>query len=241
MYDSQACSFKFDNNSSVVTITNYMPFGQEVLSDGVVYTSNFSADQGTLTAEQNNNLYAIYYYSYLANLFNLKQRLTNVKCYLPISLIVSLKLNDRLIIRDKRYLINDIKTDLTTGEVELTLLNDFRPILNPIIPTIPNSGGSFVLPVQLPNKVVEVDLSSVAGATFSTSTITTDTNVTVTVGANPTTYYNRITEDGNSRVTEVFEDSRITEEYAMQTIDITHTYTITTGTTYTETIYIQQL
>ena len=241
MYDSQACSFKFDNNSSVVTITNYMPFGQEVYHNGTIFTSNFSSDQGTLTGEKDNNLYATYYYSYLANLFNLKQRLTNVKCYLPISLIVSLKLNDRLIIRDKRYIINDIKTDLTTGEVDLTLLNDFRPIMNPTLPIIQNGGSSFILPVQVPNKVVQVDLSSVAGATFSTSTITTDTNVTVTIGANPTTYYNRITEDGNSRVTEVFEDTRITEEYAVQDIDITHTYTTTTGTTYTETIYIQQL
>jgi len=53
----------------------------------------------------------------------------------PISLINALKLNDRLIIRDKRYIINSFTTDLTTGEVDLELLNDFRvasSVPNPI-------------------------------------------------------------------------------------------------------------
>jgi hypothetical protein len=47
---------------------------------------------------------------------------------MPISLITNLKLNDRLIIRDKRYLINSFTTDLTTGVVDLDLLTDFRTI-----------------------------------------------------------------------------------------------------------------
>jgi hypothetical protein len=61
-------------------------------------------------------------------LFDPKNRLTNVKVVLPISILTSLQLNDRLIIRDKRYIINDFKTNLTTGETIFNLLNDFIPI-----------------------------------------------------------------------------------------------------------------
>ena len=42
---------------------------------------------------------------------------------------INLSLNDRLIIRDKRYIINDFSVNLATGEAKLTLLNDFRRIL----------------------------------------------------------------------------------------------------------------
>jgi hypothetical protein len=47
---------------------------------------------------------------------------------LPISILTNLGLNDRLIIRDKRYIINDIRTEITSGEAQLTLYNDFRDI-----------------------------------------------------------------------------------------------------------------
>jgi hypothetical protein len=33
-----------------------------------------------------------------------------------------------VIIRDKRYIINDMQTNLTTGEATLKLLNDFMPV-----------------------------------------------------------------------------------------------------------------
>ena len=68
--------------------------------------------------------------NYLQQLFNYKNRLTSIKANFPTSLITNLKLNDRLIIRDKRYIINNIKTNLTSGEVDLELLNDFREISN---------------------------------------------------------------------------------------------------------------
>jgi hypothetical protein len=54
--------------------------------------------------------------------------LLKVKTILPVRLLTTLKLNDRLVIRDKRYLINEMQSDLTTGEVNFTLINDFNPI-----------------------------------------------------------------------------------------------------------------
>lgn len=235
MYDSQSCSFKFDNNTTVATITNYMPFGQEVFANGSVYTSNFSSHAGTLTGEQNNTLFATYYFSYLANLFNLKQRLTTVRMILPISLVTSIKLNDRVIIRDKRYIINNITTDLTTGEVNAILLNDFRPIMTAPQISISSSGGTYSYPVNVPNGASQVDLSSTtSGVTITPSTMTTTGYVDLYVPANPTSLDVRITESGDIRITED-GSQRITEEYTSVLVDITHTYN---GTS--ETIYLIQ-
>jgi hypothetical protein len=41
---------------------------------------------------------------------------------------LGIALNDRLVIRNKRYLINSFTTDLTTGETDLELLTDYRGV-----------------------------------------------------------------------------------------------------------------
>ena len=104
-------------------------FGQDTNVGGVDYSLNFAPETSTyLGIPIQQSLFATYYFDYLANLFDSKNRLTNVKVVLPISILTSLQLNDRLIIRDKRYIINDFKTNLTTGETIFNLLNDFIPI-----------------------------------------------------------------------------------------------------------------
>ena len=105
-------------------------FGQDTNVGGVDYSLNFAPETSTyLGIPIDQSLFATYYFDYLANLYDPKNRLTNVKAVLPISILTSLKLNDRLIIRDKRYIINDFKTSLTTGETTFNLLNDFIPII----------------------------------------------------------------------------------------------------------------
>ena len=105
-------------------------FGQDTNVGGIDYSLNFAPETSTyLGIPIQQSLFATYYFDYLANLFDPKNRLTNVKAVLPISILTSLQLNDRLIIRDKRYIINDFKTSLTTGETTFNLLNDFIPIL----------------------------------------------------------------------------------------------------------------
>lgn len=105
-------------------------FGQDTNVGGIDYSLNFSPETSTyLGVPIQQSLFATYYFDYLANLFDPKNRLTNVKAVLPISILTTLKLNDRLIIGNKRYIINDFKTKLTTGETTFNLLNDFIPIV----------------------------------------------------------------------------------------------------------------
>jgi hypothetical protein len=121
---------KFYDGSTESTITSLAVFGQDLYYNNQVYSLNFSSDTSTWTGELvDNSLFAIYYFGYLSNLFNTKNRLTKIKAFFPIGLITSLRLNDRLVIQDKRYIINTINSDITTGEVSLELINDFRPII----------------------------------------------------------------------------------------------------------------
>jgi hypothetical protein len=105
-------------------------FGQDTNVGGIDYSLNFAPETSTyLGIPIQQSLFATYYFDYLANLFDPKNRLTNVKAVLPISILTTLQLNDRLIIGNKRYIINDFKTKLTTGETTFNLLNDFIPIV----------------------------------------------------------------------------------------------------------------
>lgn len=122
------------------TAHNYTMFGQDYTSTANVdYSLNFAPETSTYHLYPiQQSLFATYYYQYLANLYNVKNRLTTYKTILPISLLTGLKLNDRVIIRDKRYIINDMNCNLVSGEVTLRLLNDFMPVSpDDIIPPLP--------------------------------------------------------------------------------------------------------
>jgi len=175
-------------------ITGYVPFGQdsEILIQGGIFplTLNFGVEISSFyNVENPNTLYSLYYQSYLSNLYNPKNRLVKVKTVLPISLLTQLQLNDRLIIRDKRYLINEMQSDLTTGDVDFTLINDFASV-NPIIYTPSPAGGSVhSMAILFTNGVSQVRVSKSANAsnvTLSSVLFTSEGYLTVTVPANAT-------------------------------------------------------
>ncbi len=184
-YDNQTVDFKF-NNGSNVTITSYTPFGQDLYYNNNDLTLNFAPETSSLLLTPvQQTLFAQYYFSYLFNLYNLKQRLINVKTKLPISLLTGLKLNDRLIIRDKRYIINDMNSNLTTGEVNFSLYLDFRPMINKVpFYNVPTSGGSVVTAINLPNGGGSAVLTpSSSDLVLSAYTLTTSSNITATTPA----------------------------------------------------------
>ena len=60
----------------------------------------------------------------LVDVFNNKSRLTKVKAYLPLRILLNFTLADRFDINGKRYKINSIETNLATGESNIELLNE---------------------------------------------------------------------------------------------------------------------
>lgn len=146
----------FTDGSSLFQTNDYMMFGQDLTDNGIKYSTNFAPETSSywLTPIQQ-SIFATYYFPYLTNLFNPKNRLTTIKANLPVSILTGLQLNDRLIIRDKRYLINEMKTNLVTGETTFQLLNDFMPVMPARIintePNVPSVGVPIIFPQLAPN------------------------------------------------------------------------------------------
>ena len=182
-------SFYFNNGSSTSQVTQYMPLTNQTTYNNATFSNHFAVEGSPFDATYiTNTLYSQYYDSYLKNLYNQKNRLTNVKALFPISLLTSLKLNDRLIIRDKRYVINEMKVNLTTGDVDLALINDFRAVANVNIPV--QSALQSVVEVPLfPNGFQSFDYQTVDpifGLVAATTSTDEDTLINITIPANTT-------------------------------------------------------
>ena len=123
------CSFYFNDGATSSEILNYAAFGQETEQNTSKYSMNFGQELSSLTLDPiNDSLYQTYYQPYLVNLFNSKTRIVTVNCILPIDILTKLTLDDAIIIRDKKYRINDMVTDLITGLVKLVLISDWIPV-----------------------------------------------------------------------------------------------------------------
>ena len=174
-------------------ITGYVPFGQDseiLFETGLIpLTLNFGEEISSFYLENNpNTIYALYYRDYLVNLYNPKNRLVKVKTILPVSLLTNLQLNDRLIIRDKRYLINEMQSDLTTGDVNFTLINDFAQV-KPIklVDTPTGTGNTLRFAILFTNGANVVDITKSANAsnvTLSNAKFTSEGYLDVTVPTN---------------------------------------------------------
>lgn len=128
-YESLSSSedFYMHNGSTASLKTRYKVFGQDVAYQGYAHSLNFGNEYSDyLGYVVNKSLYSDYYSDYLYNLFNIKSRMAKVTMKLSYPELISLKLNDRIIIRDKRYIINQFTTDMDTFESKFELIQDFR-------------------------------------------------------------------------------------------------------------------
>ncbi|NRA82002.1 MAG: fibronectin type III domain-containing protein, partial [Pseudoalteromonas sp.] len=87
-------------------------------------TINFGAEVNEFELVTNyNSLFEIYYSNYIQRVFNPLTRLHKITAYLRPDFIIDYKLNDTLIINNRKYNINDIKVNLNTRKAELNLIN----------------------------------------------------------------------------------------------------------------------
>ena len=232
---------KFYDGTTYQDIGSFAQFGQDFTYQNTKYSLNFGAENSVIHLETiQQGLYAEYYYPYLLNLFNLKNRLVYVKTNLPISLLTNLKLNDRIIIRDKRYIINEMKSNLTTGEVNFSLYLDFRLFEGNQILTPDKNAQCLDIPIRMINGAIQAEITTdFAGVTITPSTIYISETVQVCIPANPNSPSYLLAENSDILTTEEWQNF-ITEESSIQVIVLTVTYTFGDGSTTTQLITILQ-
>lgn len=239
--DLSAHPIKFYNGAGHDNIDSFAQFGQDLTYINTKYSLNFGAENSVIHLETiQQGLYAEYYFSYLVNLYNLKNRLTHVKTNLPISLLTNLQLNDRLIIRDKRYIINEMKSNLTTGEVNFSLYLDFRQLeaLPPITPD--KEAQCLDIPIKMVNGAISATITTTfGGVTITPSTITSAQTISVCIPENTNSTQYILAENGDFLITEEWQNL-ITENSAVQVIVLTITYTLSDGSTVVKTQTILQ-
>ena len=251
MYDETSATFRYDDGSfptAIQDLTEYMPFGQDMTLNGENYTLNFNAEISTFTLQvEQNTLFAEYYFGYLTNLFSLKNRRTTLKANIPVSFLTSLRLNDRLVIRDRRYIIESMQSNLNSGDVNFVLINDFRPVLSdpgsqPEKPVpMPEAAGCVDVKILLPLNCVQADITtSDPGVTITPSTLTSDGFVEVCIPANDNTNLLKTEDDADYVNTEDLADRIKTEDNDAQIYTLLVTYTFQNGLVSTTNIYINQ-
>jgi hypothetical protein len=98
------------NARTAATVTKTLNFGTEV--------------DPYLLQGFNQGLYNTYWSDYITDLYDTSRRVFMYKAQMPLGVMLALKLNDKLTIGERNYIINQVKLNLTTGEAQLELLND---------------------------------------------------------------------------------------------------------------------
>lgn len=123
---SPIIGFKEDDGT-VTALSNQLntPNNTNSLEDNTKQSINFSAVLSTYNfGLMLNTLYSSFYSDYITDMFNNQRRVYVFDAIIPNFILANIKLNDRLIISNRRYIINSINSNLTTGKTKLELLND---------------------------------------------------------------------------------------------------------------------
>jgi len=98
-----------------------MPKNAHLNIFGLSYVNEIDEFTGNATQS---NLYDEFYRDYIEDLYSKRRRNYNLEAKIPFHIMHDIKLNDRLIIQGRRYIINSLRHDLTNNMVKLDLSND---------------------------------------------------------------------------------------------------------------------
>lgn len=101
----------YQYNDKDNTYTQSLNFGAEV--------NPFTLETDTATSP---TIYKSFWEDYITDLYDLSMRRTMLKAILPLHLMLEIKVNDVLTISEKKYTINNMRLNLTTGEAMFELL-----------------------------------------------------------------------------------------------------------------------
>lgn len=89
------------------------------------FNLNFNAEVNEYTSEvMPSTIFQTFWEDYISDMFSIKRRIYEFEAIFPDYFLNQLNLNDRLIIKDRRYIINSISSDLVNRKDRLELIND---------------------------------------------------------------------------------------------------------------------
>jgi hypothetical protein len=138
---------KFKTQTTVTNLTNTQAPSNARFLDNESFSINFSNDLNEFTGQAYNfNLWTEFWKEYFDDVMSSKRREFEIKAMLPQRIIRSLQMNDRLLIKGNRYIINSNKLNVKTGKAEFSLLNDiFTGLLisDRLEPELPTDGATY--------------------------------------------------------------------------------------------------
>ena len=188
-----------DNTHEAINSSINIPNHCLSLEDNEVANINFGAELSTYNyGIMNQSLYNQFYKDYVTDMFSNQRRVYLYDAIIPAHVLTEIKLNDRLIIGNKRYIINSINTNLVTQKTKLELLNDIYTagdligdnfVLSPNFVNLDKNGGTFSFTIYYngTTTVAEIDTGDGIFATESSDANATGTkSVQYTVSLNNT-------------------------------------------------------
>ena len=146
-----------------------------------------------------------------------------------------------------KHIIESMKSNLNNGDVDFTLINDFRAVLSdsgtdqPEV-IIPDENAQCLdVRILFPNNVESATVTTTtSGVTITPSTLTSEGTVEVCIPDNPNATTVLKTEDDVDYINTENTNRIRTEGGDVELITLNVEYTFTNGTQATNQIYIQQ-
>lgn len=132
LINDEGVDIKLIFGASDTDVPNYLRFSNEVpigaTDISLIYSTCWGSENSVWDVSNvpTKGLYERYYANYIENLYNISTRVLNYKFIAPSTLLTDINLYDKIIVDNKRYVINKYTANLVNGEVQIELLNDYR-------------------------------------------------------------------------------------------------------------------
>jgi len=152
-------------------------------------------------------LYSNYYADYVGSIFNIKRRNFKYNAILPLRILLQLKLNDILEIKNNYYRIDNFNLNLLTREISLNLINAFDAVIAGFTSSVNEITAEYTAQTQT---------ATIVNIGNSTATIDDDTWLSVSIVG--TIVYFTFLQNNTGLVR--YNNVTITNLDTLQTIDI---------------------
>tara|TARA_R110000796_G_scaffold162344_1_gene279142 strand:- start:27336 stop:29741 length:2406 start_codon:yes stop_codon:yes gene_type:complete len=145
--DCTAYPIKFETFSGATNQYN-RPSNTLNISGTTVISTNFGNEADEFRPTDtivNQSLFNLYHSEYIRGVFSEQARKITTEAVLPPHILLAINLNDTIIIANRAFKIEEMKTNLITGKSDLILTNITPPLETPLIPSTGSLSASVVV------------------------------------------------------------------------------------------------